>query len=83
MASWHPNHHHHNQHPADHDGGCCPEEPGVRIRPVTFAGLGDYLEGLANPAERATGPQSPGGGDHLATIKVPRPAWPPWSLGHR
>ena len=52
MASWHPNHHH-DQHPAgDHDAHCCPDEPGVRIRPVSFAELEDYLEHLANPTER-------------------------------
>jgi hypothetical protein len=56
MASWHPNHHH--QHPADHDGDCCPEEPGVRIRPVTFAELEDYLEHLVNPAERSRAPRA-------------------------
>jgi nuclease-like protein len=52
MASWHPNHHH-DQHPAgdDHDD-YCPDEPGVRIRPVTFAELEDYLEHLANPSQR-------------------------------
>jgi hypothetical protein len=52
MASWHPNRHH-DQHPAGHDhGDCCPDEPGVRIRPVTFAELEDYLEHLANPSQR-------------------------------
>jgi hypothetical protein len=47
MASWHPDH-----HPAEDDHDCCPDEPGVRIRPVSFAELEDYLERLANPAER-------------------------------
>ena len=47
MASWYPNHHH-DQHLAGHEhGDCCPEQPGVRIRPVTFAELEDYLEHLA------------------------------------
>ena len=51
MASWHPNHHH-DQHPhGDHDADWCPDEPGVRIRPVTFAELEDYLEHLANPTD--------------------------------
>ena len=51
MASWHPNHHH-DQHPyGDHDADWCPDEPGVRIRSVTFAELEDYLEHLANPTE--------------------------------
>lgn len=48
MASWHPNH-----HPPGHDHfDCSPDEPGVRIRPVSFAELEDYLERLANPTER-------------------------------
>lgn len=51
MASWHPDHR--DQHPAEDDHDCCPDEPGVRIRPVSFAELEDYLERLANPAERA------------------------------
>jgi hypothetical protein len=52
MASWHPNHHH-DQHPPGHDHfDCCPDEPGVRIRPVSFAELEDYLEHLANPTQR-------------------------------
>jgi hypothetical protein len=56
MASWHPNHHQ-DQHPAGyHHGDCCPDEPGVRIRPVTFAELEDYLEHLANPSD---GPPTP------------------------
>jgi hypothetical protein len=55
MASWHPDHHQHR--PYDHHGDCCPDEPGVRIRPVTFAELEDYLERLANPAERAPLPR--------------------------
>jgi hypothetical protein len=39
MASWHPNHHH-DQHPAGGDHrDYCPDEPGVRIRPVSFAEL--------------------------------------------
>ena len=45
MASWHTDHH----HPPGDDQDCCPDEPGVRIRPVTFAELEDYLEHLANP----------------------------------
>jgi len=58
MASWRPNHHH-DQHPAgDHDADCCPDEPGVRIRPVTFAELEDYLEHLANPTQRPPLPRA-------------------------
>ena len=49
MASWHTDHH----HPPGDDQDCCPDEPGVRIRPVTFAELEDYLEQLANPPEPA------------------------------
>ena len=58
MASWHPNHPH-DQHTAgdDHDE-CCPDEPGVRIRPVTFAELEDYLEHLVNPIERPPVPRA-------------------------
>lgn len=51
MASWHPNHHQHP--PGDDHYDCCPDEPGVRIRSVTFAKLEDYLERLANPPEPA------------------------------
>jgi hypothetical protein len=42
-----PDHH----QPWGHDP-CCPEEPGVRIRAITFDELDDYLEQLANPAQR-------------------------------
>ena len=52
MARWHPNHHYDQHPPSDHDADCCPDEPGVRIRPVTFAGLEGYLEHLANPTHR-------------------------------
>ena len=51
MASWHPNHHHDQDPHGDHDADWCPDEPGVRIRPVTFAELEDYLEHLANPTD--------------------------------
>ena len=50
MASWHPNHH--DQHPPSGDQDWCPDAPGVRIRPVGFAELEDYLEHLANPTQR-------------------------------
>jgi hypothetical protein len=57
MASWHP--HHHDQHPAQDDhGDCCPDEPGLRIRPVGFAELEDYLEHLANPTQRPPLPRA-------------------------
>ena len=57
MASWHPNHHH-DQHPPGGDHDCCPDAPGVRIRPVTFAELEDYLEHLANPTQRPPLPRA-------------------------
>ena len=57
MARWHPNYH--DPHPpGDHDADCCPDEPGVRIRPVTFAELEDYLEQLANPTQRPPLPRA-------------------------
>jgi hypothetical protein len=34
------------------DDPCCPDEPGVRIRAITFDELDDYLEQLANPSQR-------------------------------
>ena len=58
MASWHPNHHH-DQHLLGHDHfDCCPDEPGVRIRPVSFSELEDYLEHLANLGERPPLPRA-------------------------
>jgi hypothetical protein len=69
MASWHPDHHHHDQHPAsDHDVDWCPEEPGLRIRPVTFSELEHYLEHLANPTQR---PPLPGA--RVVGITSPQP----------
>jgi hypothetical protein len=57
MASWHPNHH--DQHlPGDYDANWCPDEPGVRIRPVTFDELEDYLEHLASPTQRPPLPRA-------------------------
>jgi hypothetical protein len=55
MASWHLNHHQPSRG-GDHD--CCPDEPGVRIRPVTFAELEGYLERLANPDENPPLPRT-------------------------
>jgi hypothetical protein len=53
MVSWHRDHHH-DQHPSQDDhGDVCPDEPGVRIRPVSFAEFEDYLERLADPVEQA------------------------------
>jgi hypothetical protein len=48
MANGHPHHHQHSPG-GDHD--YCPDEPGVRIRPVSFAELEYYLEHLTNPSE--------------------------------
>jgi Nuclease-related domain len=46
-------HHDHEQDPKPpgwpDDDPCCPDEPGVRIRAITFEELGGYLEQLANP----------------------------------
>jgi hypothetical protein len=69
MASWHPNHHH-DQHPAGGDQDCCPDEPGVRIRPVTFAELEDYLEDLANPTQRPPLPRA-----RVVGITSPQPGF--------
>jgi Nuclease-related domain len=45
--------HHEHEHlsvcPDDDYGPCCPDEPGVRIRAITFDQLDDYLELLTNP----------------------------------
>jgi hypothetical protein len=69
MASWHPNHH--DQHPAGHNhGDCCPDEPGVRIRPVSFGELEDYLEHLANPSERPPVPRA-----RVVGITSPQPGF--------
>jgi hypothetical protein len=68
MAGWHPNHH--DQHPAGDDHDCCPDEPRVRIRPVTFAELEDYLEYLANPTERPPLPRA-----RVVGITSPHPAF--------
>jgi hypothetical protein len=57
MASWHPSHDHDQHPPGDHDD-CCRDEPGVRIRPVTFAELEDYLQHLANPTKRPPLPRA-------------------------
>jgi Nuclease-related domain len=70
MARWHPNHHY-DQHPAgDHDADCCPDAPGVRIRPVSFAELEDYLEHLANPTQRPPHPRA-----RLVGITAPQPGF--------
>jgi hypothetical protein len=68
MASWHTDHHH---HPPGDDQDCCPDEPGVRIRPVTFAELEDYLEHLANPPRAGAADQAPAGRHHLRTGRLP------------
>jgi hypothetical protein len=69
MFSWHPNHH--DQHPPGHDHfDCCPDEPGVRIRPVSFAELEDYLEYLANPSEGPAPPRA-----RVVGITSPQPGF--------
>jgi len=50
----HHDHDHDDQPPAWlDDDPCCPDEPGVRIRAITFDELDDYLQQLANPPEPA------------------------------
>jgi len=49
----HRDHEHDERPPAWlDDDPCCPDEPGVRIRAITFDELEDYLEQLANPSQR-------------------------------
>jgi hypothetical protein len=52
MALYH-DHQHHDQAPSrlDDDDLCCPEEPGVRVRAITYDELEDYLGQLASPQE--------------------------------
>ena len=69
MASWYSNHRH-DQHPPGGDHDWCPDEPGVRIRPVTFAELEDYLEYLANPTQRPPVPRA-----RVAEITSPQPGF--------
>jgi hypothetical protein len=53
----HHDHDHDDQPPAWlDDDPCCPDEPGVRIRAITFDELEDYLQQLANPPEPAPRP---------------------------
>jgi hypothetical protein len=48
----HHDHEHHEQPSAWRDDDpCCPDEPGVRIRAITFEELEGYLAQLANPSE--------------------------------
>jgi Nuclease-related domain len=48
----HHDHDHDDQPPAWlDDDPCCPDEPGVRIRAITFDEVEDYLGQLANPRE--------------------------------
>jgi hypothetical protein len=46
-----PHDHQHDQQPPPwlDDKPCCPDEPGLRIRAITFEKLEGYLEHLANP----------------------------------
>jgi hypothetical protein len=54
MAVTHDHEHEHDNQPPwlDDAEPCCPDEPGVRIRAITFDELEDYLERLANPTQR-------------------------------
>jgi hypothetical protein len=47
----HHDHQHYEQEPAawSDDNSCCPDEPGMRIRAITFEELDGYLAQLANP----------------------------------
>jgi Nuclease-related domain len=51
MARHHDHHHDHDEQVSSwpDDDPCCPDEPGVRIRAITYEQLDDYLELLANP----------------------------------
>jgi nuclease-like protein len=51
MALHHDHEHDHDEQVSSwpDDDPCCPDEPGVRIRAITFAELDDYLEQLTNP----------------------------------
>jgi hypothetical protein len=52
----HHDHEHHDQPPPPwpDDDPCCPDEPGVRIRAITFDEVEDYLEQLASPSKPAS-----------------------------
>ena len=51
MARHHDHQHDHDEQPSawPDDDPCCPDEPGVRIRAITYDQLGDYLQQLTNP----------------------------------
>jgi hypothetical protein len=51
----HHDHEHHDEQPSawPDDDPCCPDEPGVRIRAITFDELDGYLKQLAHPSEPA------------------------------
>jgi Nuclease-related domain len=63
MARHHDHQHDHDEQvsswPDDGDP-CCPDEPGVRIRAITFGQLDDYLRQLTNPGAPALVGPSPG-----------------------
>jgi Nuclease-related domain len=52
MALHHDHEHDHDEPRSswpDDDHPCCPDEPGVRIRAITFEEVDDYLQQLTNP----------------------------------
>ena len=70
MARHHDHQHDHDQYlsswPDDDDGLCCPDEPGVRIRAITYDELDGYLRQLTNPKARAPLVGSSPGRHHYA-----------------
>jgi nuclease-like protein len=56
MMALHHDHEHHDQPPPawPDDDLCCPDEPGVRVRAITFDELEAYLAQLAYPSEPAS-----------------------------
>ncbi len=78
--------HHDHQHDHDElfsawpdDGPCCPDEPGVRIRAITFEELDGYLKQLTNPQEpggRACRSASPACWLPASSPPSPPRSWP-------
>jgi hypothetical protein len=55
MARHHDHQHDYDEQPSSwpDDDPCCPDEPGVRIRAITYEQLDDYFQQLTNPPEPA------------------------------